>query len=1344
MQDVDANQVPGDADNDGICDALDQATLDYGDVVRFEVGSTSSVVPMMTGLVPNSVSITPALPSGLTLNTLTGEISGTPQESDVTGGTYTISTTSSNDPWSGTIIIQILSEAPLFNGYEQLPYQQSTVGSNNQLAFDATGNMYYANRYSSSVSAQANTLFKTGSSTYLVNQYAVDSNDVFVAKRGVDGTWDWVVSAQLCNGEVREMVSDSQGNTHVLVNFDGLAQSSNCDVEIKAMNVDESFSTVNIDDSMLMKLDPNGNLLWVSHSSGIRNSGSPVVISTDMVVDSNGNVTISGRANIASSGNNITFAGMNLDFGTNCPNYNRAFVVRLDGNGNGAWAQGAHSSWNPHGCPTEQSSVKVASHPDGSATITGTANYGLDFDGHQISHNSNYYRYLAHVDASGNWQWAKNITQSSNSMGISTDNAILETLSDGSMMFATAQFNGYCSSGCTLNMDGTSLDIENQYYVAAMRLGTDGTQHWTQMLGAWGSASSGGSMYSTVDGDGMVNILMDTESGSPSYWRMFGLSEDGDLAYYTGSNGGYSSGKVSDMGTDYFGQPFFVADLRSTYWGKNTLLNTYSSSGQSTSGSMQLYRMFGSLDHAANHTLIGNNSNVNLPAMGAACNGHGTSSCQSYTSWTLYPSPPSGLTFDSNQGRLYGTPNQMTANATYMLNATITSPVTRTISVDITFGIAPEAPTVSWDDNMTQAVTRGNAIVTVTPTITTTQYVTYFVSETELTAGVLLHPVTGVLSGTPAGNMTTTVFTLKACNSWGLCNEGSEFTLTVLEPIPVISYEDTEFEFPKETPINPLVPTNLGGAIETWEVSPDLPYGLTLDEDGVISGIPVGNTPAANYTIWANNSGGSANVTISIAINGTGMYVFYPYSEQRLAIDHPILTIYPSSLGAVPITWSITPALPAGLDFGADNGTIWGTPTTLTELTTYTVFAQGFEEDANASTTLTIVILPDMDGDGDPDESDPDTDGDGWYDDYEEDCETNASNPSSRPFDSDGDGICDAMDDDDGSMILMVYPSAVLQLSLNVSMADFTPYAAGGDIDTWEISPALPLGLNFDGVSPARSTSDTGVISGTPTELLDPTLYTVWANNSEHSASYTIMVSVLIDNDLDGLPDIIDDDDDNDGWSDEMEGFCSNDAMNGTSSPVDTDGDEICNAIDEDDDDDGYSDEEEATCISDPLDANDVPSDLDGNGICDALESDTDGDGWADGLENACGTDAMDSESIPVDSDTDQACDVLDDDDDNDGSPDVEDAFPLDSGAHADTDGDGNPDNILYSPYFGILIEDMDDDGDGWNDTDEIDCGTEPLNATSIPEDLDENGICDVNDEEIEIESEPEPEPEED
>ena len=148
---------------------------------------------------------------------MTGEISGTPQESDIVGATYTISTTSSNDPWSVTITIQILGESPLFSGYELLPYHRDQIGYDNQLAFDASGNMYYANRYSTSVGAQSNTQFKTGSNTHWVNGYAVDSDDVFVAKRGLDGTWDWVVSAQLCNGQVREMMSDSQGNAYVLV-----------------------------------------------------------------------------------------------------------------------------------------------------------------------------------------------------------------------------------------------------------------------------------------------------------------------------------------------------------------------------------------------------------------------------------------------------------------------------------------------------------------------------------------------------------------------------------------------------------------------------------------------------------------------------------------------------------------------------------------------------------------------------------------------------------------------------------------------------------------------------------------------------------------------------------------------------------------------------------------------------------------------------------------------------------------------------------------------------------------------------------------------------------------------
>ena len=42
---------------------------------------------------------------------------------------------------------------------------------------------------------------------------------------------------------------------------------------------------------------------------------------------------------------------------------------------------------------------------------------------------------------------------------------------------------------------------------------------------------------------------------------------------------------------------------------------------------------------------------------------------------------------------------------------------------------------------------------------------------------------------------------------------------------------------------------------------------------------------------------------------------------------------------------------------------------------------------------------------------------------------------------------------------------------------------------------------------------------------------------------------------------------------------------------------------------------------------------------------------------------------------------------------------------------------------------DPDDDGDGWNDTFEIACGTDPLYIVESPEDHDEDWICDPLDE---------------
>ena len=93
---------------------------------------------------------------------------------------------------------------------------------------------------------------------------------------------------------------------------------------------------------------------------------------------------------------------------------------------------------------------------------------------------------------------------------------------------------------------------------------------------------------------------------------------------------------------------------------------------------------------------------------------------------------------------------------------------------------------------------------------------------------------------------------------------------------------------------------------------------------------------------------------------------------------------------------------------------------------------------------------------------------------------------------------------------------------------------------------------------------------------------------------------------------------------------------------------------------------------------------------------DDDGDGWLDVDETDCGTDPLDGNDVPVDTDSNGICDALE---------------------GGDFDGDGIPND-----------SDPDDDNDGWDDTDETSCNTNPLNSDSTPTDTDGDGICDYLD----------------
>jgi len=300
-------------------------------------------------------------------------------------------------------------------------------------------------------------------------------------------------------------------------------------------------------------------------------------------------------------------------------------------------------------------------------------------------------------------------------------------------------------------------------------------------------------------------------------------------------------------------------------------------------------------------------------------------------------------------------------------------------------------------------------------------------------------------------------------------------------------------------------------------------------------------------------------------------------------------------------------------------------------------------------------------------------------------------------------------------------PTAILT---TIGQNDFTGWASSSDDAVDEYSTDIPpdygisVSVYFDTAeinidialakmpNPASNIIDISQTSSSPETLTsngtyvggETVLIEIYANTGEGYYNMTIWIFTL--------------DTDGDGFYDDDEITCGSDPNNATSVPQDTDADGVCDVMDNDDDGDGYDDANDSF----PLDDSEW-DDTDNDGIGDNSDDDDDGDGWTDTDEYQCGTDPIQYSSQPTDTDADGTCDVVDEDDDDDGYPDNSDAFPLDDQEWLDTDGDLIGDNA-----------DIDDDGDGFSDAIEATCGSDPLDANSLPPDTDQDGSCNAVD----------------
>ena len=242
-----------------------------------------------------------------------------------------------------------------------------------------------------------------------------------------------------------------------------------------------------------------------------------------------------------------------------------------------------------------------------------------------------------------------------------------------------------------------------------------------------------------------------------------------------------------------------------------------------------------------------------------------------------------------------------------------------------------------------------------------------------------------------------------------------------------------------------------------------LPSGLALDAaTGAITGTPDGlnDTPfgvPTQYTITASHpSAINATITLTITVNDTAPAVLYDHvvHEYTVDVEMPVFGP-PTSGGGAAVSYSITPALPAGLTLAHDTGILSGTPTVVTPLTMYSITVSNtggsaVAEHATGSGNPTSNVLALQVKDVPP----------SW------------TTPYAGPF----------------------HFTSGVAVHEEVTLG-------GGTVVAFTVDPPLPAGLDVD--------QTTGHIVGIPTTFVAATDYTITATNS--GGAVPTMVSIAVD-----------------------------------------------------------------------------------------------------------------------------------------------------------------------------------------------------------------------------------------
>lgn len=240
--------------------------------------------------------------------------------------------------------------------------------------------------------------------------------------------------------------------------------------------------------------------------------------------------------------------------------------------------------------------------------------------------------------------------------------------------------------------------------------------------------------------------------------------------------------------------------------------------------------------------------------------------------------------------------------------------------------------------------------------------VVWTVSPT-LPTGLVLNSVTGSISGTPVGLLSSTSYTLIATDAVGQTSSKT-FSFAVT-PVPLTTTLDTATVSTYPNVVQNVKPVSAAGGFGTlsYSISPALASGLSLNAaSGFITGsynttinqsYTVTVTDQATPTPQTSNKAFTLSITTPPALVTTLVQATYNFTTgAQISANQPVI---PS--GGVPAyTYTVSPALPAGIVLNSSTGIISGEPTGGASSASYTITATDASLQTSAkSVTITIV-----------------------------------------------------------------------------------------------------------------------------------------------------------------------------------------------------------------------------------------------------------------------------------------------------------------------------------------------------------------------------------------------------